>query len=119
MTEDSHLSCQAFSAQIAERFHPTVSTRAANRSPRLMHFHYQPAQHAQSLTKEYKQKRILLCNNMLEHPSDVAQKITRGIASAIQMCKLNSVVIFDQNICGPKLRDLQFSHSFEQLMDFL
>jgi transposase len=73
--QDTHLSCQAFSAQIAERFHPPVSTRTVDRYPRPMHFHYQPAQHSQSLTKEHKQRRILLCNEILEYPIDVVEKI--------------------------------------------
>jgi hypothetical protein len=54
--QDTHLSCQAFSAQIAERFHSPVSTMIVNGCPRLIHFHSQPARHTQSLTKEHNQK---------------------------------------------------------------
>jgi transposase len=54
--QDAHLSCQALSAQITERFHIPISTRAVNRYRTLMHFHYQRARHTQSLTEEHKQK---------------------------------------------------------------
>jgi transposase len=43
--QGARLSCQALSAQIAERYHIPVSTRTVNRYRRLMHFHYQPARH--------------------------------------------------------------------------
>jgi hypothetical protein len=38
--QDAHLSCQALSAQISERFQIPVSTGTVNHYWRLMHFHY-------------------------------------------------------------------------------
>jgi hypothetical protein len=48
--QDTHLSCQALSVQIAERFHIPVSIRNVSRYRRLMRFHYRPARHTQQLT---------------------------------------------------------------------
>jgi hypothetical protein len=48
-----------------------------------MHFHYQPVRHTQSLTEEHKQKRVLFCDDMLEYPSRVLQKIVSSDESRI------------------------------------
>jgi hypothetical protein len=50
-----------------------------------MHLRYEPARHTKSLTEEHKQKQVLYCNDMLEYPSDVRQKIVFSDESRITL----------------------------------